>query len=476
MSEARALYYPYSRCVDETTLKRMVLVFDEVWFIDPVPRVMREGLMTGSYVGHTIESDWQAIREDYDMLVEKGIARLFDPTELVSQCDKVLTAGYHSDVADDGLWRMLLQHDTPESWHILKERVPPSLLRSLPDSVAPGYISFAKEQARFMLTGEAGGLVWAEKIPAHVAPHLADRAQGSGFVEASAREIFDNFFREIVSDTEVSYEMDTWARDSEDDRNTEHFAFSCEFNYLGGSSLSVNQSLIASDLLDASLVTDSGFHHQILCNKYKAACERSQGNEELFPALNLEKHPAELAKLTYVTQRVTELFTPTEQLQKLTIQQCVELREASADSLFRLRQYLAQLTADIESEPWDRKLELEVTKIIDKHISPEATRVRDQLEGIKRRLFGSILTGVMGVTVPSLLATIFPAMSASLVLLFGGSAVAGGTLAVAVKEIKETVLKSSETKRNGLMFFIGLENELARQSNLEARTQEAKVG
>ena len=55
MPDTRALYYPYSRCVDATTLKRLVLVFDEVWFIDPVPLIMREGLMTGSYVAAAVQ-------------------------------------------------------------------------------------------------------------------------------------------------------------------------------------------------------------------------------------------------------------------------------------------------------------------------------------------------------------------------------------------------------------------------------------
>lgn len=40
-----ALYYPYSRCTDEATLKRLILLYDEVWFADPIPSQIRQGLM-----------------------------------------------------------------------------------------------------------------------------------------------------------------------------------------------------------------------------------------------------------------------------------------------------------------------------------------------------------------------------------------------------------------------------------------------
>lgn len=32
----RVVYYPFSRCVDATSLKRLVLLFDEVWFVEPL--------------------------------------------------------------------------------------------------------------------------------------------------------------------------------------------------------------------------------------------------------------------------------------------------------------------------------------------------------------------------------------------------------------------------------------------------------
>jgi len=32
----RALYYPFSRCIDASALKQLLLVFDSVTFLDPV--------------------------------------------------------------------------------------------------------------------------------------------------------------------------------------------------------------------------------------------------------------------------------------------------------------------------------------------------------------------------------------------------------------------------------------------------------
>jgi hypothetical protein len=40
----RALYYPFSRSVSETTLKRAILLYDEILFVDPMSARVRGGL------------------------------------------------------------------------------------------------------------------------------------------------------------------------------------------------------------------------------------------------------------------------------------------------------------------------------------------------------------------------------------------------------------------------------------------------
>ena len=40
--QLRALYYPYARSFDQTFLKHSLLIFDELWFTDPMERGVRE--------------------------------------------------------------------------------------------------------------------------------------------------------------------------------------------------------------------------------------------------------------------------------------------------------------------------------------------------------------------------------------------------------------------------------------------------
>jgi hypothetical protein len=102
-------------------------------------------------------------------------------------------------------------------------------------------------------------------------------------VKASAREIFDSFFRRIVSDSEASFQIDYRGAESAD---KEYYAFSCALSYLGGSSLAVNQALMVSETIGAIPVTDSYLHHLMVCNKYKAAANAAPSVWNSFPDLH----------------------------------------------------------------------------------------------------------------------------------------------------------------------------------------------
>ena len=45
MKNREYLYYPYSRCLDEKQLKKALLLFDKVVFLDSQPQFMRQALL-----------------------------------------------------------------------------------------------------------------------------------------------------------------------------------------------------------------------------------------------------------------------------------------------------------------------------------------------------------------------------------------------------------------------------------------------
>jgi hypothetical protein len=176
----------------------------------------------------------------------------------------------------------------------------------------------------------------------------------------------------------------------------------------------------------------------MVCYKYKAAADAASGVWNSFPDLRPSVPQYELAKLNYLTQEVMQVFIADEALEEISLDQCVEYRKAAAGTLERLRSYLYQLSAEIDSRPWEKSLEHDVKKIIATKVIPEADRIRDTLANIRFKMFGGIAAGAASVALPSLMVTIFPVLSAPLILLFGSSAVTGGYKAKSAKPDSRT--------------------------------------
>jgi hypothetical protein len=125
----RALYYPYSRCLREVDLKRAVLVFDELLFVDPLSRDISEhpgqtpihnvqieirGLVDCATSGYNPKYvaewrrgweekfvAWYNVAETHSFLSSHGIARLVSPANHLATCQEVLKYAVLCDLADD---------------------------------------------------------------------------------------------------------------------------------------------------------------------------------------------------------------------------------------------------------------------------------------------------------------------------------------------------------------------------------------
>ena len=184
------LYYPYSRCTNEQTIKRAILVFDDVFLIDPLPHLLRKELRDLPLAPTTVSEAWQSFEEDYQLLIEKGVLKLHDPTDEVRRYEALLTRAFEADNSDDSYWRECLHTDLPETWYILKERVPPPVFSLFQDSWSPGYIAFVMEQAKYAFGERPSRLVWSDQVPAHCAPELPKGGtEWDHFVKASPRTL-----------------------------------------------------------------------------------------------------------------------------------------------------------------------------------------------------------------------------------------------------------------------------------------------
>jgi len=92
-NQLNCLYYPFSRLLDDTTLKYLLLVFDSITFIDEAESVeWRRNLMEEmANIDSPLFSSYERLTDDYDMLSEIGAVQIVNP--------KAISAGESQGVA-----------------------------------------------------------------------------------------------------------------------------------------------------------------------------------------------------------------------------------------------------------------------------------------------------------------------------------------------------------------------------------------
>jgi hypothetical protein len=77
------LYYPFSRLLDATTLKHLLLVFDSITFLDEISsRHWRRELLDQMRQDSPLFATFDELADDYEMLEDSGAVRVTDPQEL----------------------------------------------------------------------------------------------------------------------------------------------------------------------------------------------------------------------------------------------------------------------------------------------------------------------------------------------------------------------------------------------------------
>ncbi len=115
-SKLVGIYYPYSRCINEITLKKALLIFDELCFIDPVERLVRTYLMGRDF------PEFSRIHEVYAELEELGAVRRIFPFPQIRECDKLLWEAAATDEKDADFKELVAKELHLDVWGILKNK------------------------------------------------------------------------------------------------------------------------------------------------------------------------------------------------------------------------------------------------------------------------------------------------------------------------------------------------------------------
>ncbi|MFD8079100.1 hypothetical protein ACFV3E_41430 [Streptomyces sp. NPDC059718] len=378
----RALYYPFSRTIDETTLKRAVLLYDEILFVDPMSPRVRAGLYKAdehlpylpSDVAASLEREWTAVSGRYEVLEREGLMRRIDPSGLVEDqaIGQLIADALGADLADTEA-HALFRHGFPTTWSMLRSRIPGPAFHHL-----------------------------AHQIPARV---LARDNVISGPAHSIALYLDGHPTAEPTLCT---------GRMLPDDRRD----YAALLPYVAGSSLATSTALAIGEAENAVPVTDSDAHFRLLSLRMaRAAAAASQA--PMIPGLRAEPNPARGQKTALVERRIVDSVVSHEDLAALSLDDCLRYRERSAEERAQFREFLHDVVSTVQAEPWSPQIVLQ----IEERIAGARQEIRDHAGALRdtyRSLFHRTLAGLAVTAAPALLATVFPVVSPLTVLLFGG--------------------------------------------------------
>lgn len=174
MSALSAIYYPFSRCIDVSALKQLLLVFDSVTFLDPVT----DDEWRAYLMEEMIEDEdrrfakYQDIHRSLDELREEQAIRVVTP-DCCTNHHRLVTASALSDLKDPDWLRVASRpqsFDMPHSrhsidgsatWQAFKPKLPNEFLSALSnsDELRRHLVHLGDEYTSYTLTYEAGSAI-----------------------------------------------------------------------------------------------------------------------------------------------------------------------------------------------------------------------------------------------------------------------------------------------------------------------------
>jgi hypothetical protein len=386
------LYFPYARCTDSNLLKRAILIFDELNFVDPLERRIRETIELADVQLGGFARAWNLVADDYAFLEREGFLRRIDPSTAISDFDGLLAQALLCDVRDEEFMRVAAQLAAGDYWGILHGKIPPESL--LADAMAFTRTRFWRDPATVDFR--------------RVGPDGRPRTGRSPFQMAIAHD---------------------------------YIPLAC------GYAINVNIGLLLAEMLDVIPISDDPIAIQLLRLKYM----RAQGFLGGHP--RAVRSAQYLYKYQTLGFRVIAELLPGDYMQTRTVEDLLRFRQSETDSFVRFREVMFEFTSMIEEDPWTPAFEDAVTRIVDGKVIPEARRAREQLTVAYDKMFGSIAQKTVTAATPSVVASVFAGLSAGQILTLSSAAVAGA-LTIALPDLLELWKDRRAVKRNGLSFLL----------------------
>ncbi|USK98224.1 hypothetical protein [Bacillus tropicus] len=418
----RCLYYPYSRTLSLQTLKKSVLLFDEIAFIDTQPQFVRNQL-TSQIVS---EMEREEIDSAYSYLASEGVVHFLDPIEIINNNDELLTFNILDDISDDKFCKLAIQYSS-NTWEILRERIPPSFLKEF----YPGAGTFAEAISLQALINAKGN---REQLDDWSRKFVDFRWKNINVEEAW--EIFSQRYRGVIGGN-PHIELEAY-----------------ELPFLHASALRLNEALLVCSTNNYIPFTDSKIHDRLLINKTSRAVEEVVSNPELYEYITTNL-PLNLPQ-QHLSLIVLDKLIPEQELEKRSLQELIEYRQENQEPLRRLREKIAEVSTSIELGKEGLNYQASMNRLVDSKIVPEITKTRDEVLKKYEEAFGRLSLRSLQATGATLITTSLAGMGLTEILIAGAVAQTGVLTTVGANEVVKIWQASKDRKRNSFSYLTNL--------------------
>lgn len=301
------LYYPFSRMLDSSRLKYLLLIYDSVTFLDEVssPEWRRHLFAEMACTGSTLFSCYEQLYDDYELLVESNIVNILDPKSLETYNSEIVAKATMDDLQDQKFMDMAAK---PHMYK-LPSRTP----------------------------------VKFEKIDEN-------------------RPVWETFYGKLAKPllSEKRYvENETWRSHILLPGGNTH---SWILSYEAGSSAVLNFYLGAAEELGFAPITDSELHNNLVIRKLKRMYAENMDNMPI-----LDDYPRGRLNKVVANGALIKLFSeiyPTSQLKEITFRQIIKFREETGELRKNFNSEINNLLQLIDSDPKTIKYEKEIIQAI----------------------------------------------------------------------------------------------------------------
>jgi hypothetical protein len=447
-----ALYYPYSRLLSQTDLKRAILVFDRILFVDPLskdisehpgqyplsnPHIeIRSGLdnpksrfaehAIARFSRHEPQVDaipaWYSVADTYKSLKQHGLAELIVPQEHLQNHQEILTYSILKDYCQDvqaqmgiwGEWWDIREGREPFGWRVHTSRIPELLV----------------------------SLINEEDVIAKCIKHSSNKKLDKDEMKHSLKSM-----QGILS---------VIARSKQESRHEVVLPFGI------ASVLILNQALLLCELLQAFPVTDDPRAHASLLTK---ASNVYNSTEKPVRSVLPRPSVSDLYRIQAFTLGVITRLIPDTAIECLDMEKIVKYREHNTEALQRFRTKMVEMASEITDRPWELDFQSHILRMIESKVAPEIQNLDDELRASYQKLFGSAvsqfgsaLAKAIAPAIPTITVATLLGLPAGQIVLLGAASLMSG-LGIVLPDLVEYWQEKRAHERNGLTFLLNFRKE-----------------